>query len=208
LTESNALKLGISDGWRGFKIDFLRDVVKARVVDTRSLYFPVLVNSVEVGYVRAFVKKPSKPYPSYLNRPGAWSADKGLLMFDQAIALIKRHSIEKGFINKTIILTEGPRDVFRLIRDGLPGCSILGTQSWSDAKLRVILMQGVDNIILCLDGDEAGRTASRTLRESVAGSAKVVDFKLWEWEGSYDPFNMPDKLFNKLRKVYEELSNP
>jgi DNA primase len=69
-------------------------------------------------------------------------------------------------------------------------------------------MQGVDNIILCLDGDEAGRTASRTLRESVAGSAKVVDFKLWEWEGSYDPFNMPDKLFNKLRKVYEELSNP
>jgi DNA primase len=205
LNARNAEKLGITKGWRGFDLDFLRDVVRARVINRYMLYFPVLMNGEEVGYVQARVAK-QEGYPSYLNKKGTWSKDKGLLLFDQALAIAKEHAGGHGS-SLTVILTEGPRDPMRLIRDAhLPAIAILGTQSWSEAKLRKLVLAGVENLILCMDGDDAGRQASEMITESSDGYVNIHDFKLYEWEGEYDPGNMPVKLVNRLKKLYTAVS--
>lgn len=197
LSDKNARTLGIEKGWRGFSLDFLREVIGALVVDSRTLYFPVMVNGKEEGYIRAFVSK-RDGYPSYLNKRGTWSRDKGLFLFDQA----------RSRSPNTVILTEGPRDAARLMRDAnLPAVAILGTNSWSEGKLRKLVLSGVTEIIICMDGDEAGKNASETIKDSIEGYCGVHDFKLWEWEGEYDPCNMPDKLLNKLVKLYRKVSS-
>ena len=62
---------------------------------------------------------------------------------------------------------------------------------------------GVENLILCMDGDEAGHKASVALRQACEGYLHIEDFKLYDWEGEYDPFNMPRALMRRLRKLYE-----
>ena len=206
LSDRNALKLGIQDGWRGFSIDFLRTVVKAKVVDSRTLYFPVMVRGIEVGYVRAFLGR-QKGRPSYLNKRGSWARNKGLLMFDQALAIEDaRFKTIKGY-SKTVILNEGPRDSFRLHNDAtLPAVAILGTQSWSEGKIRLLSMAGFENAIICMDGDAAGSEAADRIAESLDGHMDVYDFALDQWEGAYDPQNMPAKLLNRLVKLYNTVS--
>ena len=210
LTDKNASKLGIlENGWRGFDVDFLRDVVDAKVIDSRTLYFPVMVRGVEEGYIRALVTKPTvKGKPSYLNKRGAWSRNKGLFLFDQALAIENAlyEKLKVSGYSRTVVLVEGPRDAMRLHLSALPGIAILGTQSWSEGKIRLLAMAGVDNVILCMDGDSAGATASHDIAESLDGYLNVYDFALHEWAGEYDPFNMPEKLLNRLIKLYNTVS--
>lgn len=195
LSAKNVANMGLKDGWRGVPIDFLRETVGAKIVDQNFLYFPVLVNEKEVGYIRAQKEKPkSKKVPSYLNKPGLWSRSQGLFLFDQAI--------EMAGDSKTLILTEGPRDPMRLMQEGLPAVAMLGTQSWSDTKRRLIERAGIENLILCMDGDEAGRIATKMLMDACDGYLNMHDFGLYEWEGEYDPFNMPRSLLKKLRELY------
>ena len=199
LSAKNVETLGIKDGWRGVPIDFLRETVGAKIVDRRSLYFPVMVNQKEVGYIRAQKEKPkNKKFPSYLNKPGLWSKTHGLFLFDQAL------EVAEG--SATLILTEGPRDPMRLLQAGLPACAMLGTQSWSEAKRRTVELAGIENLILCMDGDEAGRVASRMLKDACDGYLNIHDFALYEWEGEYDPFNMPNSLLKKLHELYHAVS--
>lgn len=199
LTDARAAKLGILDnGWRSFDVTFLRDVVKAGVADGRTLYFPVLVKGDEAGYIRAMLKKVAKK-PSYLNKKGLWSKTKGLFLFDQAMEIARE--------TKTVILTEGPRDSMRLMRDrNLPAISILGTNSWSESKARLLAMSGIETVILCMDGDDSGMKASLDIAASLEGYVAVKDFGLYEWEGEYDPCNMPTKLLSKLSRLYESVS--
>ena len=194
LSAKNVEAMGIKDGWRGVPIDFLRETIGAKIIDRYSLYFPVMVNDKEVGYIRAFKEK-KKGRPSYLNKPGPWTKTQGLFLFDQAMELARE--------SKTLILVEGPRDPIGIMLEGMPAVAMLGTNSWSDAKRRLIERAGVENLILCMDGDEAGHKASLALKEACLGYLHVVDFKLYEWEGEYDPFNMPKTLMRRLRKVYE-----
>lgn len=198
LSAKNVASLGIKDGWRGVPIDFLRETVGAKIIDNRTLYFPVMVNQKEVGYVKAQKEKPkNRKFPSYLNKPGLWSKTHGLFLFDQAVEL------SEG--SRTLILTEGPRDPMRLMQEGLPAVAMLGTQSWSEAKRRILELAGIENLILCMDGDEAGRTASKMLREACDGYLNIHDFGLYEWEGEYDPFNMPKSLSRKLHALYQSV---
>lgn len=202
LTDRAARNLGISgeSGWRGFPVEFLRDTVHAKVADSRYLYFPVMVNGKEVGYIRAFVRKEAGR-PSYLNKKGSWARDSGLFLFDQALAL------QDGDVDsKIIILVEGPRDAMRLLRAGLPAVAILGTNNWSEQKLRRILLAGVEDIILCMDGDEAGVRGAHTIAESCEGMVRLHDFALHEWEGEYDPCNMPKNLLRRLRAMYRSVA--
>ena len=200
MSAKNVQQLNIKDGWRSIPIDFLRETVGAKIINTKFLYFPVMVNGKEAGYIKAAKEKStSKKVPSYLNKPGLWSKTHGLFLFDQALELADG--------SNTIILTEGPRDPMRLLMEKLPAVAMLGTQSWSDAKRRLLERAGIEHLILCMDGDEAGRTASLMLKEACDGYINVHDFALYEWEGEYDPFNMPFSLVKKLRKLYRSLTN-
>lgn len=198
MTEKNLAKIGLADTWRDIPLDFLRDYVKAKISVERSyqLYFPVLVKGAEVGYIMANLKKSSvKGVPSYINKSGTWSRTKGLFLFDQALKVNP----------KVMILVEGPRDAIRLAMLGLPAVAILGTQSWSDSKRRLMDLSGVTEVILAFDGDDAGKSASTKVTDSMEGYMTVHDFKLYEWEGEYDPCNMPEPLVKKLKKLYQDI---
>lgn len=211
LTESNGERLGIIDNkWRGFELNFLRKTVRAKFAyltdpdldewrrEQPYVFLPVLIQGEQVGYIKAALKKKGKGQ-SYFNRPGQWSASSGLFLFDQATQLMN----DLGLY--TIVLTEGPRDALRLLRDGIPAIAMLGTQSWGEAKSLNLLKSGATRIVLCMDGDDAGRLANKKMRPLLTTAGfTVASFKLWEWEGELDPCSMPRSLLKKLSALVEE----
>jgi hypothetical protein len=222
LDKEAANKLGLpKTNWRGYSFKFLRGIGAQLCFKQESrryyVYLPVNVNGVEEGYIKAQAEKPAdKKWPSYLNKPGKWSSSKGLFMFDQSIALMKTAGL------KTLVVTEGPRDSLRLFRDGIPAVSLLGTQSWTRAKAMTLALSGADRIVTCLDGDKAGKSATRLIVTGLPNKDserrptsppdlrdlldEVKTFKLWQYaerDGvkDYDPQSMPEDVLEELRKL-------
>ena len=148
--------------WRGFDFEFLTSIGASLMYqeDTRRFYvhLPIFINGSLKGYIRALPKKPDDvSMPSYLNAPGSWSKTSGLFPYDAGVRLMRRKNLS------TIVLVEGPRDAMRLIRDGVPALAILGTHSWTNAKIRLLELSGAESIILMTDEDRAGRKARKFL---------------------------------------------
>lgn len=191
--------------WRGFHKDFLKEI-GARLIyyDKASrfyIWFPVIVNDKEVGYFRAQIKKaPNKEYPSYLNKKGIWVKKYGLFPFDYAIRLMRRKGLS------TLVLVEGPRDALRLLRAGIPAVAIMGTSNWTPTKRRIIENSGVKKIILLLDGDSAGRKASREIYPQLKIYIRVHVFKLWRIAAKMgvdklDPCIVPREVLLQIKEI-------
>lgn len=163
------------------------------------LYLPCIVRGRTRGYIRARMKK-VKDKPSYLNSSGAWSLRYGFFPFDYAISMMKNQG------HRVIVLVEGPRDALRLLKLGIPAMAILGTQSWSEAKSRILELGGVDTVLLFLDGDRAGRKANKLLKAKMTGMFNVHSFLLPVDENEWDPGNCPLWMLNKLKRKLECLS--
>jgi hypothetical protein len=121
----------------------------------------------------------------------------------------------------SVVLVEGPRDALRLLSYGIPCMAILGTHSWSDKKSGLLEAAGVDRIITCFDGDEAGKIATnlivygKTVNKAVRPNFTPLEnlftvkaVKLWNLpipkdfaEGKFDPGNLPDSYLQKLKKL-------
>ena len=210
---------GIKDSWRGFPLDFLKSVgAKICMVEENRryyIYLPVEVKGELRGYIKALPKK-VEGLPSYFNAPGKWGAKYGLFPFDYSVKLMKDKRLDY------LVLVEGPRDALRLLQEGIPAVSILGTQSWSKSKVRLLEFSGARRIILMLDGDAAGRKATKLLYSGVrkfGGTETVVApplhenfdvqvFKLWEYEllpsfkeKGYDAGNCPRSIIRDLRNM-------
>lgn len=215
LNDKNWNKLiGAGKRWRGFSVERLREIGAKFAVRSAPGYattyirLPVNVNGVEVGWIHGRLQKHAK-YPSYLNMSGVWSKKKGLFLFDQAKALMLRLGL------KTIVIVEGPRDALRLYCKGIPAVCMLGTQSWTKAKLRCLESIGAERIIVCMDGDKAGRDATRLLikgeRKTTEGVElvappmdevlQVKNFKLYLKSPGADPGNMSLALVLELKSM-------
>jgi 5S rRNA maturation endonuclease (ribonuclease M5) len=158
--------LGLTEPvWRTFPFKFLSDIIGARVIEVHYernsicyVYLPVMINGSLKGYVKALPEKPTeKGKTSYLNARGSWSSTCGLLGYDSAMQLCQEQNVS------TVVLVEGPRDALRLLQHDIPAMAILGTQTWSSAKVSMLALSGVQNVIICTDGDNAGTAASKML---------------------------------------------
>ncbi len=211
--------------WRGIKTSLLTALgaKKCKVNHPEhgwlktKIYLPVFINKRLRGYIKARLTKHAD-YPSYINAKGGWSKTHGLFPFDFAIAMAKRLGI------RTIVLVEGPRDALRLLQLGIPAMCILGTQSWSATKSKLLEMAGLTRIVLMLDGDCAGIAATEMLKQKLAGMFKIFVVKLWDMKGSpyrqfkdedepskaakaagvtlWDPGNAPDEILEKIKQLY------
>lgn len=204
--------------WRTFDTKFLRSVgIKMMLTEwgTRMLYMPVLINGEERGYIKARLKKdPKGERPSYINSKGPWSKTHGLFPFDYAIQMME------DLKSSTMVLVEGPRDALRLLSMGIPALSILGTNTWSQRKAQLLELYGVQQILLMMDGDDAGILASERIAPDVAEVIPVRVIKLWQMKGSpyaeylklktkeeqkafksnlWDPGNCPDRILSKIK---------
>ena len=171
------------------------------------LYFPVVVRGKERGFIRARKRK-LKGKPSYLNAPGAWSKHYGLFPLDYAIELMKTTT------KNVLVLVEGPRDALRLLSYGIPAVAILGTQSWSDRKTKMLALSGVDTVVLVFDGDAAGKKARKVIRDFVKLHMAVKHYKFPVREDAdeqWDPGNCPEEMILDIKrrlKIAKSSSGP
>jgi DNA primase len=211
--------------WREISTNLLIDL-GAKVVNPISpeygllkprLWLPVYINKELRGYIKArFRKHPD--WPSYINAKGSWSKTHGLFPFDYAIKVMRKTG------TRTIVLVEGQRDALRLLAMGIPAMCILGTQSWSDTKAKLLELAGVRKLILMMDGDCAGREATKLLVPKVENMFKLKVLKLWKIKGSpyiqfadednptkaakkadvtlWDPGNCPEWILKKIKRVH------
>lgn len=206
LLSPHAEYAGIQDGWRGYSRVFLDEVGAELAFDSvRERYYVllrVLVRGREVGYIQAELVKPKdKKYPSYWNKKGEWSLTHGLFPYDYAVGLMQKLNL------RTMVLVEGPRDALRLLRLGIPACSILGTHSWDRRKRRLLEFAGVTRLVTMFDGDEAGERATDLVLEDCQTAFECRSVKLWKYEipedhpeDKLDPGNCPEGMLLKLKK--------
>lgn len=184
------------------------------------VWLPVMIEGVLRGYVKACLEKPEEG-TSYINAKGAWSTAHGLLFYDYAAALAKRKGID------TVVLVEGPRDALRLLRYGIPAMAVLGAINWSEEKRWTLEQSGINNLILFLDGDDAGLVATRKIYKSVKTHFNVLKvMKLWRdrvprlnskgkqkrkkiadgkfkllWDNERDPGNCDKKYLKQVKEL-------
>lgn len=92
--------------------------------------------------------------PSQAGRLGQWKLPAGL---PKRSLLYNLHRIAP-LAGRAVVVVEGPWDVLRLAQLGVPAVALLGTHL-SDEQAR--LLEGVGRVVVMLDGDVAGRAASR-----------------------------------------------
>ena len=211
--------------WRIFKLQFLEDIgiklayVRKILPDGSVndygrwyMYLPIDIRGKTRGYIKAQIEKPKdKGIPSYINSHGSWSLKQGLFPYDHVIHMLKQQGVS------TVALVEGPRDALRLIRNGIPALCIVGTHSWSKSKIRLLEMAGISRIILMMDGDVAGRKATKMIMSGLGPDGQQVCpplpdsffvkvVRLWlvdspDGDMKYDPGNCPLGIVQKVKKL-------
>lgn len=181
------------------------------------LFLPVLINGELAGYIKSRIEKPEDG-PAHINATGPWSKTHGLFPYDFAIDMMVRIK------STTIVLVEGPRDALRLLNLGIPALCILGTQSYTDNKSKLMELAGVQRVVLMMDGDCAGIAATEFIKPMLHRMFDVEVVRLWNYKRSpyqqfvdqeepskaakaagvslWDPGNMPEGLLLKLRAKY------
>lgn len=195
--------------WRGYSgsmIQRLKGLMlgTSKQVNDITLLLPVYVNGEIRGGVEAMLqrqqKTENKRASSYLTTPGEWAKDYGLLQYDLVVSMLRT----SGY--RFVILVEGPRDMMRLIRWGIPAMAILGAKVFSEKKARLVAALPVDTIYVLPDNDQGGKMMWKTVKQALTKQAipcKRIKLPAGEAVGKMDPNNMPTAILRKLVKMLE-----
>lgn len=187
--------------WRRYSPEFLKQFKVRQLVDNRTgldyMWIPLTYGGDMQGYIRVRLSEKDKG-PKYFFSPNMTK-----VLFPGDFLLKKKTPV--------LVLVEGVADALRLIKYKMAAASILGTTLLPLMKEQLSLM-GVQTVIACLDGDKAGRKATRGytlesgkkvvgLLESVRKlGIKAVDFKLPK---ENDPDDAPIPVLKDLWKLYK-----
>jgi DNA primase len=191
----NHMPLGCSPwefgDWRGLPEEFLVKLDTQRYYDDKSgcfrIVFPVKNRLGNVIGSAARRLDDGKNVP-WLNSHGRW-ARKALYPL---VALPKN-------VN-TVALVEGAYDSLRLNHCGIPALSIMGTQNWDHGKISILDALGIKNIVICMDGDAAGRGAEGKIYAATENKFNRKRFRLPFENPSVDPGNMSEERVETLRE--------
>jgi DNA primase len=176
--------------FRGLPEEFLIKAGARRYYDDKSevhrIVFPVLnKNGTIIGSVARRLDKSS--FMPWLNAPGPWARK----------ALFPLHTMQRPLT--TVVLVEGPFDALRLNYLGIPALSILGTSNWTPQKLSTLEGMCVKRVVICMDGDKAGRICESQIFEATEGVIRRKRFRLPIENPGVDPGNMNEELVEALR---------
>lgn len=196
--------------WRGYSGKLLNKLQAESfndpVTDEPMIVFPVIMNRKTRGAVRAFMHK-KKGRSSYLTTEGKWIKTYGLFPFDEAKKQIKKHK------HDFVILVEGPRDVLRLIKLGLPAMAILGANALTDKKLLMVraLLPDKCTFYVMSDNDRAGKQMFETIKSMSkkmgVKTERILMPKETDAKGNkikYDPDNCPAWYMKRILSFLEE----
>jgi 5S rRNA maturation endonuclease (ribonuclease M5) len=211
--------------WRSIKTNLLIEIgaKKCQVKHPEygllrpKVWLPCYIRGQLEGYIKAQLRKDPN-YPSYINAKGQWSKTRGLFPFDKAVSMARELGIS------ALVLVEGPRDALRLVQYGIPAVCILGTQSWTATKNKLLELAGIEKLIIMMDGDCAGIEATEMLVGQTTNMFDLVVLKLWDMKGSpyrkfahkkeptkaakragvslWDPGNAPERILEKIKTKY------
>ena len=155
--------------WRKIRERFLKKLGAKYWLDpfdgTERILFPITTTQDScVGYIAGKLDRKNTTTLKWRNSFGSWVKKHGL--FPLCLFVGKQ-------VN-TICLVEGPYDAIRLNYFGIPALSFLGTANWSKEKEAVLLSFGVENVVLCTDGDSPGYACSRALYQKLKKRFKTV----------------------------------
>lgn len=188
--------------WKSYTSSFLSNFGARRLLDkrfkTNYLYLPLQYLDDIYGYCKVRLNK-TDPGPKYWFSAGM---TKTLYPID---------FIMNNMITNCICLVEGMADVFRCLRYGIPTLALLGVEITS-FMLEQLESLAIKNVILCLDGDTAGK-------EACLGSIKKKGLaQRLEKEGynvkvlfppnDEDPDSMPIQYIHALGKLCQRLGGP
>lgn len=177
--------------WRNLSQEYLIKLGAQRYYDDRSecfrIVFPV---KNRIGVVIGSAARrldDGKSYP-WLNSPGRWARK----------ALFPCFLLPKNI--KTVAIVEGPYDSLRLNHCGIPALSIMGTQNWDHGKMSILDALGIKSIVICMDGDAAGRGAETTIFNATENKFNRKRFRLPFENPAVDPGNMSTERIEALRE--------
>ena len=193
------------ESWRNIDYSFIKAIEAFMIFefDEQKIFLPVKVNGKLVGGIRASIDR-----KKYLTTNGNWVKSRGLFPFDVTKKLVANDRWKKKFV----VLVEGPRDVARLVIKGIPALAILGSKQWSEDKTN-LLMSLIDDdfeVVMIFDSDEAGKEATKLVRENLKGFFKLKKITLPDVViengkvSKCDVFNLGKKRFNKLVSALEQ----
>jgi len=198
--------------WRTIQGDLMNkfafkafDIEKAK----EFAILPVMVEGELVGAIKAVVKKTEDPnelsyVTSKADNRNSWVKKSGLFPYDVVVDMLEQTGL------RTVVLVEGPRDALWLIQNGIPALAILGSQAWSPSKMKRLLSLPIERVILCMDGDRAGKSATDFIMKTMSKKTELIDFDLYglaQRKGldKIDPAMLKSggKTINRLRKLLE-----
>jgi len=160
--------------------------VRGEYESRRKLWLPAYENDELMGHVEARLDPEDiDPDPKYMNSTGVWSSQYWL-GFD---------TVSNNYDCDWCALVEGPADMLMMYQRGIPALPLLGVTSWSTTK-RAALTIRFPNIIVIGDGDNAGNTMYKMLRESLEGHCNFHRIKLPKGE---DPASLDRDQYKELK---------
>jgi len=178
--------------WRGLSRSFLLSLGAKYYWDKNNdiyfLYLPITKSGIYQGYTLCALKKGFKPkYQLFVD------SSRNFLLYDQMP------------VNSPIVITEGHFDALRLFYEGIPAVALFGVENWSATKKEMLIAKNPRKVIICMDGDDAGKQATIKIFESLRAGALVDVFWLPFIEGpeKMDPGNMPSEYVEALRNKVE-----
>lgn len=186
--------------WRGLTGKFLRSVgceaYWDRIAEEYRLWFPLLdLGQKLVGHIAARGENSDiDDKYKYLNSEG-FPAQKYWYALN----------FEKS--PRWVVPVEGPYDVLRFRSQGIPAIGVLGLGQLTDIKILQILSQGCTRVLLCLDGDKAGRDATpKYAQEFKKLGFEVQDVNLTRYlpdpndaEAKIDPGSCPEDAIRDIQ---------
>lgn len=177
--------------FRELSEEFLIRIGAKRFYDDRSdcyrIVFPV---KNQRGVIKGSTSRrldAGKDFP-WINSPGVWTSSTFYPL-----------ELMPSYMD-TVVLVEGPYDALRLNYHGIPALSILGTQNWNYTKVSILEGLGINTVVLCMDGDPAGRIAEAKIFNDMEGKLKRKRFRLPIENPPIDPGNMDEEKIEALRE--------
>ncbi|RKG57347.1 toprim domain-containing protein, partial [Corallococcus exercitus] len=125
-------------------------------------------------------------FPKYINSPQSDVFDKSSLLYGLANSRVKNAQGEA----RTAVVVEGYHDVIKTRQNGIfDTVAQMGT-ALTDKQLILLSQQGIKTVLLCLDNDQAGQSATRKLADTHLTSGLLsrlgVNLKIMALSGGKD----------------------
>jgi DNA primase len=167
----------VSLAWRGYRGPLIKKLDAIYYNDWLTkqmmLFFPVTVMGKLRGGVRAYMEKQVSG-SNYLTTKGSWVKRYGLLGYEYTKKIVRANNYD------ALVLVEGPRDVLRLLDNGIPALATLGALTVSEQKIINLLSisSKLKTLYVMPDNDKGGSILYSKIKQEAGELIKVKRLKL------------------------------